>query len=52
MSQVMTPPKKIILSRIDTDIQAAAACLMDYLRGIDVRIPGIVGTGSGSPSVF
>ncbi len=40
---VMTPPKKIILSKIDTDIQAAVVCLVDYLRGIDVRIPGIVG---------
>ena len=40
---VMTPPKKIILSRIDTDIQAAVVCLVDYLHGIDVLIPGIVG---------
>ena len=40
---VMTPPKKIILSKIDRDIQAAVACLVDYLRGIDVQIPGIVG---------
>ncbi len=40
---VMTPPKKIILSRIDTDIRSAVACLVDYLCGIDVQIPGIVG---------
>ena len=40
---VMTPPRKIILSKIDTDIQAAVACLVDYLRGIDVQIPGVVG---------
>ena len=40
---VMTPPKKIILSRIDTDIQVAVVCLVDYLRGNDVRIPGVVG---------
>lgn len=40
---VMTPPKRIILSRIDTDIQAAVVRLADSLRGIGVRIPGIVG---------
>lgn len=40
---VMTPPRKIILSKIDTDIQASVACLVDYLRGIDVRIPGVFG---------
>ena len=40
---VMTPPKKIILSKIETDIQAAVVCLVDYLRENDVRIPGIVG---------
>ena len=40
---VRTPPKKIILSRIDTNIQAAVVCLVDYLRGNDVRIPGVVG---------
>ena len=42
---VMTPPKKIILSKIDTDIGAAVVCLVDYLRGIDVRIPGSEKTG-------
>lgn len=40
---VMTPPRKIILSKIDTNVQAAVACLVDYLRKIDVRIPGVVG---------
>ena len=40
---VMTPPKKIILSRVDTDIQAAVVHLVDYLRGSGVRIPGVVG---------
>ena len=40
---VMTPPKKIILSRIDTDIQTAVVHLVDYLRGNNVRISGVVG---------
>ena len=40
---VMTPPRKIILSKIDTDIQAAVAPLVDYLHGIDVQIPGVIG---------
>lgn len=40
---VMTPPRKIILSKIDPDIQASVACLVGYLRGIDVRIPGVFG---------
>ena len=40
---VITPPRKIILSKIDTDIQTAVACLVDHLRGTDVRIPGVVG---------
>ncbi len=40
---VMTPPKRIILSRIDTDIQTAVVYLADYLRGIGVQIPGVVG---------
>lgn len=40
---VMTPPKKIIMSKIDTDIRAAVICLVDYLRENDVRIPGVVG---------
>ena len=40
---VMTPPKRIVLSRIDTDIQAAVIHLVRHLRRIDVQIPGAVG---------
>ncbi len=40
---VMTPPKRIVLSRVDTDIQAAVVHLVRYLRRIDVQIPGTVG---------
>ena len=40
---VMTPPKRIVLSRIDTDIQTAIVPLVRYLRGIDIQIPGVVG---------
>ena len=40
---VMTPPKRIILSRIDTDIQAAIVSLVRHLRGINGQIPGVVG---------
>ena len=40
---VMTPPKRIILSRIDTNIQPAVVHLVHHLRGIDVQIPGAVG---------
>ncbi|MDE0327197.1 MAG: GNAT family N-acetyltransferase [Candidatus Poribacteria bacterium] len=40
---VMTPPKRIILSRIDTDIQAAAIHLVRHLRKINIQIPGVVG---------
>ena len=40
---VMTPPKRIILSRIDTDIQAAIVHLVRHLREMDMQIPGVVG---------
>ena len=40
---VMTPPKRIILSRIDTDIQAAAIHLVRHLREINTQISGVVG---------
>ena len=40
---VMTPPKRIILSRIDTQIQTASACLVRYLRSRDIQVPGVVG---------
>ena len=45
---VMTPPKRIILSRIDTDIQAAIVSLLRHLRGIDVQIPGVVGPAAAA----
>ena len=40
---MMTPPKRIILSRIDTEIQAVIVPLVRHLRGIDTRIPGVAG---------
>ena len=40
---VMTPPKRIVLGRIDTDIQTAIVPLVRHLRRIDVQIPGVVG---------
>ncbi|MDE0635649.1 MAG: GNAT family N-acetyltransferase [Candidatus Poribacteria bacterium] len=40
---VMTPPNRIILSRIDANIQTTVAHLVDHLREIDVQIPGVVG---------
>ncbi len=40
---VMTPPKRIVLSRIDRDIQAVVVHLVRHLRRIDVQIPGAVG---------
>ena len=40
---VMTPPRRIILSRIDTDVQVAITHLVEHLRGINTRTPGVVG---------
>ena len=40
---VMTPPKRIILSRIDAKIQPTVMHLVRHLRGIDTQIPGVVG---------
>ena len=40
---VMTPPKRLILSRINANLQATIVHLMDYLREIDAQIPGVVG---------
>ena len=40
---VMTPPKRIVLSRFATNIQAAVVHLVHHLRRIDVQIPGAVG---------
>ncbi|MDE0009808.1 MAG: GNAT family N-acetyltransferase [Candidatus Poribacteria bacterium] len=40
---MMTPPKRITLSRIDTEIQAAIVPLVRHLRDIDTRIPRVAG---------
>ena len=40
---LMTPPKRIILSRIRANPQAAIVHLVDHLREIDIQIPGVVG---------
>ena len=40
---IMTPPKRIILSRIDTEILAAITHLVEYLHGTHTRTPGVVG---------
>ena len=40
---VMTPPKRIVLSRFDANIQTTVAHLVRHLREIDVQIPGVVG---------
>ena len=40
---IMTPPKRIILSRIDTEILAAITHLVEHLRGTHTRTPGVVG---------
>ena len=40
---IMTPPKRIILSKIDTEVLAAITHLVDHLRGTNTRTPGVVG---------
>ncbi|MDE0316781.1 MAG: GNAT family N-acetyltransferase [Candidatus Poribacteria bacterium] len=40
---VMTPPKRIILSRIEVEIQPVVGHLVRHLREIDVQVPGVVG---------
>lgn len=45
---VMTPPKRIVLGRIDTDIQTAIVPLVRHLRRIDVQIPGVVGPAAAA----
>ncbi len=40
---VMTPPRRIILSRIDTEIPMAITHLVHHLRRIKKRTPGVVG---------
>lgn len=40
---IMTPPHRIILSRIGTEIQIAIVHLIRHLSGIGAQIPGVVG---------
>ena len=40
---LMTPPHRIILSRISTEVQTAIVHLIHHLREIGVQIPGVVG---------
>jgi predicted GNAT family acetyltransferase len=40
---IMTPPRRLILSRFETSVEVAMAHLIRYLRGIDTPIPGVTG---------
>ena len=40
---IMTPPRRIILSKIDTEVLVVMNRLVHHLRGINTRIPGVVG---------
>ena len=40
---IMTPPRRIILSKIDTEVRVAMRQLVHHLRRINKRIPGVVG---------
>lgn len=40
---VRTPPSRIVLSRFDTDLEAAVDRLVDLLRGYEIPVPGVVG---------
>ena len=40
---IATPPRRLILSRIDTSVKVAMVHLTRYLREIDTSIPGVVG---------
>ena len=40
---LMTPPKRIILSRINANLQTTIVHLVDHLHEIDIQIPGVVG---------
>lgn len=40
---VRTPPRRIVLSRFDTDIEAAVDRLVGFLCDGETRIPGVVG---------
>ncbi|MYE90884.1 GNAT family N-acetyltransferase [Candidatus Poribacteria bacterium] len=40
---IMTPPRRLILSRFETSVEVAMVHLTRYLRGIDMPIPGVAG---------
>lgn len=40
---IMTPPRRIILSRIDTEVSVAVTHLVRHLCKTNLRIPGVVG---------
>ena len=40
---MMTPPRRLILSRFETSVEVAMVHLTRYLRGIDTPIPGVTG---------
>ncbi len=40
---MMTPRRRLILSRFETSVEVATAHLTRYLRGIDTPIPGVTG---------
>ena len=40
---LMTPPRRLILSRFETNVEVATVYLTRYLRGIDTPIPGVTG---------
>ena len=40
---IMTPPRRLILSRFETSAEVAMVHLTRYLRGIDTLIPGVTG---------
>lgn len=43
---VRTPPRRIVLSRFDTDIEAAMVRLVGFMGDNDMRVPGVVGPES------
>ncbi len=40
---VRTPPRKIVLSRFDVEIEAAVNRLVEYLRSKELQVPGVIG---------
>ena len=40
---IMTPPRRLILSRFESSVEVAMVHLTRYLRGIDTPIPGVTG---------